>query len=56
MVSSVSAGKSAYNSAKHGIIGLTKVTALETAEDGITVNAICPDISTHHLLEGKWKT
>lgn len=36
------AGKAAYNSSKHGIIGLTKVTALETATEGITVNAICP--------------
>lgn len=36
------AGKAAYNSAKHGLIGLTKVTALETATDGITVNAVCP--------------
>jgi 3-hydroxybutyrate dehydrogenase len=34
--------KSAYVAAKHGMIGLTKVTALETAEQGVTANAICP--------------
>jgi len=34
--------KSAYVSAKHGVVGLTKVTALEHATDGITCNAICP--------------
>ena len=34
--------KSAYVAAKHGIAGLTKTVALETAEHGITVNAICP--------------
>ena len=47
------AGKSAYNSAKHGIIGLTKVTALETAEDGITVNAICPGYIDTPLVRGQ---
>lgn len=36
-----SAQKSAYVAAKHGIVGLTKVTALETAQTGITCNAIC---------------
>jgi 3-hydroxybutyrate dehydrogenase len=37
-----SAQKSAYVAAKHGILGLTKVVALETAATGITCNAICP--------------
>lgn len=36
------AGKAAYNSAKHGLIGLTRVAALEGASYGITVNALCP--------------
>jgi 3-hydroxybutyrate dehydrogenase len=34
--------KSAYVASKHGLIGLTKVTALETATTGVTCNAICP--------------
>ncbi len=37
-----SADKSAYVAAKHGIVGMTKSVALETATTGITVNAICP--------------
>jgi 3-hydroxybutyrate dehydrogenase len=37
-----SIGKSAYVASKHGIVGLTKVTALENAQTGITCNAICP--------------
>src|SRR5690606_32247210 len=37
-----SAGKSAYVAAKHGLVGLTKAVALETATTGITANAICP--------------
>ena len=37
-----SAGKSAYVAAKHGLVGMTKAVALETALTNITVNAICP--------------
>ena len=37
-----SVNKSAYCAAKHGLIGLTKVVALEFAEQGITANSICP--------------
>ena len=37
-----SAEKSAYVAAKHAIVGLTKVTALENAKSGVTCNAICP--------------
>ncbi|HWL73776.1 MAG TPA: 3-hydroxybutyrate dehydrogenase, partial [Burkholderiaceae bacterium] len=37
-----SADKSAYVAAKHGVVGLTKSVALETAQTGVTCNAICP--------------
>ena len=37
-----SAQKAAYVAAKHGLLGLTKVVALETARTGVTCNAICP--------------
>ncbi len=43
--------KSAYVASKHGLIGLTKVLALEGAEFGITANAICPGFVKTPLLE-----
>ncbi len=43
--------KSAYVSAKHGLLGLTKTVALEVAEHGITVNALCPGYVLTPLVE-----
>ena len=43
--------KAAYVAAKHGIAGLTKTVALEAAEHGITVNAICPGYVWTPLVE-----
>ena len=43
--------KSAYVAAKHGIVGLTKVTALETATEAITCNAICPGYVLTPIVE-----
>ncbi|MDP1582679.1 MAG: 3-hydroxybutyrate dehydrogenase [Bradyrhizobium sp.] len=45
--------KAAYVAAKHGIVGLTKVVALETAEQGITCNAICPGYVYTPLVEAQ---
>ena len=45
--------KAAYVAAKHGIVGLTKVTALETAEENITCNAICPGYVWTPLVEAQ---
>ena len=45
--------KSAYVAAKHGVVGLTKVTALETAGQSITANAICPGYVLTPLVEAQ---
>jgi 3-hydroxybutyrate dehydrogenase len=45
--------KSAYISAKHGLIGLTKATALEVGEHGITVSALCPAYVRTPLVEAQ---
>ncbi len=45
--------KSAYVTAKHGVIGMTKVVGLETAKDPITANAICPGYVLTPLVEGQ---
>lgn len=45
--------KSAYVTAKHGIVGLTKTIALEAAQDGVTVNAVCPGYVLTPLVEGQ---
>jgi len=43
--------KSAYVAAKHGLVGLTKVVALETAGSGVTANAVCPGWVLTPLVE-----
>lgn len=45
--------KSAYVSAKHGVVGMTKVVALETAQEPITANAICPGYVKTPLVEAQ---
>ncbi|MFM7980968.1 MAG: SDR family NAD(P)-dependent oxidoreductase, partial [Candidatus Fonsibacter sp.] len=46
-----SINKSAYTASKHGIVGLTKVTALETAREKITCNSICPGFVLTELIQ-----
>ena len=48
--------KSAYVAAKHGLVGFTKVVALETATTGITCNAICPGFVFTPLIEAQIHT
>jgi len=45
--------KSAYVAAKHGIVGMTKVVALETAQEPITANAICPGYVLTPLVDSQ---
>jgi 3-hydroxybutyrate dehydrogenase len=45
--------KSAYVTAKHGVVGMTKVVALETARETITANAICPGYVLTPLVESQ---
>ncbi len=45
--------KSAYVTAKHGVVGMTKVVALETARERITANAICPGYVLTPLVEAQ---
>ena len=46
-----SVNKSAYTASKHGLVGLTKVVALETAKDNITCNSICPGFVLTELIQ-----
>ena len=46
-----SVNKSAYTASKHGLVGLTKVVALETAKENITCNSICPGFALTNLIQ-----
>ena len=50
-----SRNKSAYIASKHGLVGLTKTVALETATDPVTCNAICPGYVRTELMESQIK-
>ena len=50
-----SPGQAAYIASKHAVVGLTRTVALETARDGITVNAICPGMVDTPMLDAVWE-
>lgn len=51
-----SAGRSAYHAAKHGVLGLTKCSAVEYASKGIRINAVCPGTIETPMVETMLKT
>lgn len=48
-----STGRAPYVAAKHGLVGLSKALALETAADGITVNCVCPGLVDTDILRSQ---
>lgn len=48
-------GMAAYSPSKHGVIGLTRVAALEHVESGIRVNAVCPGPIKTPMVEAVWR-
>jgi NAD(P)-dependent dehydrogenase (short-subunit alcohol dehydrogenase family) len=51
-----SAGRSAYHAAKHGVLGLTKCSAIEYASKGIRINAVCPGTIETPMVDTMFKT